>query len=105
MLSSLHHAVSKKFDGCDCFHESISFVLVIAQCFAMLPVIGIKSPPANGLRFKWQSIRAMYSLIVFVLITSYLIFAAAKSFIAGVTFKTFGLCGNCDGLIASFNSS
>lgn len=91
MLSSWYHALGKNFSSCKSFHESISFVLVIAQCFAMLPVIGVKNPSVHDLRFKWESIRTIYSLIVFGLITSYLIFEVIMTFIAGVTFKKFGL--------------
>ncbi|KAH8386646.1 hypothetical protein KR093_001649, partial [Drosophila rubida] len=38
-------------------------VLVIAQCFSLMPVCGIYAATAQGLRFSWRSWRTWYSLL------------------------------------------
>ncbi|KAH8270679.1 hypothetical protein KR044_005707, partial [Drosophila immigrans] len=38
-------------------------VLVIAQCFSLMPVCGICAAGAQGLRFNWRSWRTWYSLL------------------------------------------
>lgn len=48
------------------FHGAISSVLVMAQLFGVMPVIGIKSDSATKLRFKWNSIRTVYSIVMFI---------------------------------------
>lgn len=38
----------------------------MAQLFGLMPVIGVKSNSVTKLRFKWNSIRTIYSFIVFI---------------------------------------
>ncbi|XP_062138673.1 gustatory receptor 5a for trehalose isoform X1 [Drosophila sulfurigaster albostrigata] len=38
-------------------------VLVIAQCFSLMPVCGIYAATAQGLRFSWRSWRTWYSVL------------------------------------------
>ncbi|KAM8719875.1 hypothetical protein ACLKA7_006005 [Drosophila subpalustris] len=45
------------------FHRAIAPVLVIAQCFSLMPVCGIYSPTARGLAFSWRSWRTWYALL------------------------------------------
>lgn len=75
----------------DSFHKSFSSVLVVAQCLAMLPVCGVKDRSANGLRFRWISLRTIYSLTAFGFAASYLIFSIAVKLNRVVTFSSFGL--------------
>lgn len=49
------------------FQEAIGPILVIAQCFGVMPVVGVKSRLASELRFKWNSLRTIYSYIAFLL--------------------------------------
>lgn len=39
-------------------------VLAMAQCFGIMPVIGIKKENASGLYFNWKSFRILYSLLI-----------------------------------------
>lgn len=53
------------------FYEAIGPVLVMAQCFAVMPVCGVKGGSPANLRFSWKALRTSYSIIVFVLMTIY----------------------------------
>lgn len=52
------------FDGS--FQEAIGSTLVLAQCFGVMPVLGIKSKSAAQLKFQWSSSRTIYSFIIIV---------------------------------------
>lgn len=72
------------------FHEAFSSVLVIAQCLAILPVIGVKSRSAYGLKFTWKSFRTIYSVTAFGFAASYTIFATCLTLTRPVTFNSVG---------------
>jgi len=38
-------------------------VLLIAQCFSLMPVCGINAATAQGLYFNWHSWRTWYSIV------------------------------------------
>lgn len=99
MLSSLIYKTDKDFVCSNSFHESFSSVLVVAQCLAMLPVMGIKNTSAKGLKFKWQSFRTIYSLTAFGFAAAYLILTIYAIFDATVTFNSFGLLDYCLSLL------
>lgn len=42
----------------------LKIVLVLAQCFGILPVIGVRQPNPNKLKFKWNSFRVLFSVVV-----------------------------------------
>lgn len=94
MLSSMARANGKDFVCNGSFHEAVGSVLVVAQCLAMLPVTGVKTPSAYGLKFSWKSYRAIYSLTAFGFATSYTIFATCITVTKPVTFNSLGLCNN-----------
>ncbi|XP_036337263.1 gustatory receptor 5a for trehalose-like [Rhagoletis pomonella] len=50
------------------FHEAVGPVLVIAQCFCLMPVRGILADTPKGLSFCWKSFRTWYC-ILYTLIT------------------------------------
>lgn len=52
------------FDGS--FQEAIGSILAMAQCFGMMPVVGVKSSSAAELKFNWRSLRTFYSLMAFL---------------------------------------
>ncbi|KAJ3654537.1 hypothetical protein Zmor_013717 [Zophobas morio] len=43
-------------------HSSLSFLLIFAQCFGMLPVSGITNEDSSSLKFYWTSKRSVYSM-------------------------------------------
>jgi hypothetical protein len=47
--STRHAAVA--YPDAHSFHRVISAIVVLAQCFALLPVHGVKASSAQGLRF------------------------------------------------------
>ncbi|XP_073838971.1 gustatory receptor 5a [Musca autumnalis] len=49
------------------FHEAIGPVLVMAQCFCLMPVRGVRSKTVKGLSFRWLSFRTSYCLVYMVL--------------------------------------
>lgn len=48
------------------FHKSMTFVLILAQCFGQLPIQGITSPDVQALHFKWKSWRTLYCALICV---------------------------------------
>lgn len=97
MLSSMTRATGKDFVFNGSFHEAFSSVLVVAQCLAMLPVIGVKSTSAYGLRFTWKSYRTVYSLTAFAFAAAYTIFTIALTLTKPVTFNSIGeLLNKCN---------
>lgn len=53
------------FDGS--FHEAIGSILALAQCFGIMPVVGIKNKSASELAFQWKSVRCICSIVVILL--------------------------------------
>ena len=47
------------------FHEAMTAVLVVAQCFGVMPVIGITSKDPRKLRFSFKSFRMVNFYITF----------------------------------------
>lgn len=48
-------------------HDFSGIVLVVAQCFCLMPVRGIRSKSAKGLSFRWMSFRTGYCLVYMLL--------------------------------------
>lgn len=90
MLSSMTRTNGRQtvFNGS--FHEAFSSVLVVAQCLAMLPVVGIKGDSAYGLRFTWKSFRTIYSATAFCFAASYTLFATYMTLKKPITFNSVG---------------
>lgn len=42
-------------------------VLALAQCFAIMPLRGVRSRDVADLRFTWRSFRTLYAGVLFVL--------------------------------------
>lgn len=42
-------------------------ILVMAQCFGLMPVVGVKGKSASELRFQWNSFRTVYAFIMLIL--------------------------------------
>lgn len=57
------------------FQEAIGSILAFAQCFGIMPVVGVTSSTALNLRFQRGNVRTFYSFIVFILISMYAGFA------------------------------
>lgn len=62
-----------------CFHEAIGSILVMAQCFAIMPVIGVKSKSASNLKFQWKSVRVLYSFVAFLFALIYAVMTVGKT--------------------------
>ncbi|XP_046734696.1 gustatory receptor for sugar taste 64f-like [Diprion similis] len=45
------------------FHLAIGPILLMAQCFAVLPVSGVRSPDSSYLKFTWKSPKILYFII------------------------------------------
>ncbi|XP_011689863.1 PREDICTED: gustatory receptor for sugar taste 64f-like isoform X2 [Wasmannia auropunctata] len=50
----------------DSLHAAMRPIIVLAQCFSMLPVCGIYKPDASYLRFTWRSPKILYAAIAFL---------------------------------------
>lgn len=67
----MKRATKKDFLYTGSFHEAVGSVLALAQLFAVMPVVGIKSDRASELAFKWTSIRTIYGIIMLLLLIGY----------------------------------
>lgn len=90
MLSTMTRASGKEFLFNGSFHEAFSSVLVVAQSLAIMPVVGVKSDSAYGLRFTWKSFRTIYSVLAFCFAASYNIFATYMTLMRPMTFNSIG---------------
>lgn len=59
--------------------KSLRFVVILANCFGLLPVSGVISEE-ESLHFKWKSSKVLYSLIMTM--------AASYTLIVGVIYLT-----------------
>ena len=48
----------------DTFHVAIAPILVIAQCFGIMPVVNIAQRDPRKLRFQWRSLRTLLTVIL-----------------------------------------
>lgn len=53
-----------KLNSKESFHRAVYPILFTAQVFALMPVTGISSKSPYALKFKWNSILTVYSLVV-----------------------------------------
>lgn len=53
------------------FQEAVGSILAMAQCFALMPVVGVKSAKASNLKFQWTSFRTIYSFVAFLFTSVY----------------------------------
>ncbi|KAH8420201.1 hypothetical protein KR009_007148 [Drosophila setifemur] len=60
------------------FHEAVAPVLALAQCFCVMPVLGIGSSSSGGLRFSRRSWRFWYSILYLCSTTVDLLFNIHK---------------------------
>ncbi|XP_039303812.1 gustatory receptor for sugar taste 64f isoform X2 [Solenopsis invicta] len=50
----------------DSMHAAMRPIIMLAQCFSMLPVCGVNKPDASYLRFTWRSLKILYTAVVFL---------------------------------------
>lgn len=70
-IKCLQRATRKDFLYDGSFQEAIGSILAMAQCFGLMPVVGVKSKFASKLQFKWKSLRTIYSCVTFLLAAVY----------------------------------
>uniref|UniRef100_A0A0U5AXB0 Gustatory receptor n=1 Tax=Reticulitermes speratus TaxID=60591 RepID=A0A0U5AXB0_9NEOP len=58
------NTVTLNEENVNSFHHAISSVVVTAQCFGLLPVLGITGPNATSVRFRWCSFRTVFSIFI-----------------------------------------
>lgn len=63
----LKRATRKDFSLDGSFQEAIGSILALAQCFGVMPVVGIKSKSASCLEYQWKNFRTIYSFIAILL--------------------------------------
>lgn len=72
---------------CDAsFHESIYPVMLVAQCFGVLPVLNISAKCPSGLRYTWKSLRFAFAVLVMMSCGLEAAFAVAWTFRTRVEF-------------------
>lgn len=43
-------------------HNTISFVILLAQFFGLMPIYGIRGKDYSNLKFRWKSLRFLYTV-------------------------------------------
>ncbi|XP_059619828.1 gustatory receptor for sugar taste 64f-like [Phlebotomus argentipes] len=66
-----YELVLMQFNENGSFHQAMTKILFVAQCFGVMPVIGVTCKNPTNLRFSWMSLRTIYSLISLVAIGFY----------------------------------
>lgn len=66
-------------------HTSMKFVIILANCFALLPVEGATSNNVENVRFRWKSFKILYATVtllaaMFTLITGIIYLFELSSF-------------------------
>ncbi|KAE8747292.1 Gustatory receptor 35 [Frankliniella occidentalis] len=80
----------------DSFHGAMCPALMVAQCFALLPVDGISRTHPGVPQFRWLSFRVFYTIAVFLgtgvvaLLAAYRMVSSGLSFNSSVTVVFFG---------------
>ncbi|XP_011149359.2 gustatory receptor for sugar taste 64f isoform X2 [Harpegnathos saltator] len=76
---------SETFDpSTDSLHSSMRPIIMLAQCFSMLPVCGVNKPDASYLRFTWRSLKILYAAVVFLGVFTMTVFNVLRMFATGV---------------------
>lgn len=68
-------------------------VLAMAQCFAIMPLRGVKSLHVSDLRFTWRCLRTLYAGIMFVLTALNAMLTILHMYNGPIEFKRLGECG------------
>lgn len=89
-IQTLQKATAKDFIYNGSFQEAVAPVLLAAECFAIMPVIGIRSGSASKMYFTWRSVRTIYSIIVFVLMTILAALTIVVTFRQNIEFDSIG---------------
>ncbi|XP_049771842.1 gustatory receptor for sugar taste 64e-like [Schistocerca cancellata] len=71
----------------DSFHRAVSWVLAMAQCFAIMPVHGVRDPSPHSLRFQWTSLRVIYAMFSLVGSTAFAVLSCLHMSSQGLTFS------------------
>nr|AUD08731.1 gustatory receptor 11 [Nilaparvata lugens] len=70
----------------DELHVALRPVLVLAQCFALMPLYGVSSPHPKHLRFQWFSIRVLYTCALVVGSITIVILSIIRTVNNGISF-------------------
>lgn len=77
------------------FHEAIASILVIAQCFGVMPVVGVTSKSASNLKFQLKTIRAVYSFIAFLFTFIHAVLTTVRLFSTQIQFDKISMFSYC----------
>ncbi|XP_043675729.1 gustatory receptor 5a for trehalose-like [Vespula pensylvanica] len=66
-VSDLNVSLVNNFNpATDSFHASVKPIILLANCFSMLPVSGVNTPDASYLKFTWYSPKLLYTIASFL---------------------------------------
>lgn len=74
------------------FHEAVAPVLTVAQCFCLMPVLGIGGSSVRSLHFSRKSWRFWYSCLYLCSTTLNLMFSIRKVSHGGLDVRSVGEC-------------
>lgn len=73
----------------------MSRILVVAQCFGLLPVSGVTSSSSRGLFFRRRSLRTIYATLLSLILMAVAI-SSVIHMVRSIDSQEFGIKGECD---------
>lgn len=68
---------------------TLKFALILGQCFGLLPFEGV-GKQSEHVHFKWISIKLLYTVICFIVLTLNALFYSFDAIQTGITFPKIG---------------
>lgn len=63
-MLDFHSAFEKSTYQWKCLHQTLAPVLILSQCFGLIPVYGITGSTPSNLNFKWMSLKVLHTFII-----------------------------------------
>lgn len=78
-VEALQRGTAEHFLHAGTFYEAMGPVLAMAQCFGVMPVVGVQRKNASQLEFTWISARTAYAVVMFVLTLMFTVLTIANA--------------------------
>ncbi|XP_037946086.1 uncharacterized protein LOC119678365 [Teleopsis dalmanni] len=85
------NAIEQKDDVSDIFHRAVYPIIIIAQCFGVMPVMGVRHKNPRRMRFSFISMQLLVTLIYFGTTILLLVFMVRHLWFVGIDAKNIGV--------------
>ncbi|XP_037946062.1 gustatory receptor for sugar taste 64a-like [Teleopsis dalmanni] len=84
------NAIEQKDDVSDIFHRAVYPIIIIAQCFGVMPVMGVRHKNPRRMQFSFISMQLLVTLIYFGTTILLLVFMVRHLWFVGIDAKNIG---------------